>query len=91
MASPILNSVDDSATSVELCAARPIGRLGLWVFNDSSEILYIGLGVTPTTTSFNVKVAAGGFWEHPFPITGAAANGIWANNSSGAARVTEVI
>jgi hypothetical protein len=90
MSSANLTSVDDSASSVELAAAN-WRRLGLWVFNDSTEILYLGLGITPTTTSFNVKVAAGGFWECPQPACVQVLNGIWANNSSGAARVTEVV
>lgn len=83
-------SVNDSATSVAL-AAENLGRLGLFLHNDSSEILYVGLGVTPTVTSFNAKVAAGASWEMPKPVFQGAVNGIWANNSTGAARITEIV
>lgn len=65
-------------------------RLGLWVFNNSSEALFIAFDTTPTTTLFNVKIAAAGFWECPQPVPHGVLNGIWASNSTGAALVTEV-
>ncbi|HYF46423.1 MAG TPA: hypothetical protein VD926_09460 [Acidimicrobiales bacterium] len=84
-----MSSVDDSASSVTLSAANGI-RQGWSCFNDSSEALYIKFGATASTTSFTVKVAAGAYYEMPEPIYCGVIDGIWAANSTGAARITEL-
>ena len=60
------------------------------VYNDSTEILYLKYGATASTTSYTVQIPAGGYWEMPFPIYTGAIDGIWANNASGVARITEL-
>ena len=89
MATAITTSVDDSGTAQTLKSANS-NRLGLWIFNDSDQILYIKFDGTATTTDFAVEIAAGGFWECPRPVLVQAVSGIWAAGSTGAAKVTEV-
>ncbi|HUR99861.1 MAG TPA: hypothetical protein VMZ26_17490 [Pyrinomonadaceae bacterium] len=88
-ANTTLTSVNDAATSQALLAANA-NRLGFSLFNDSTEVAYVGLGVTPTTSSFNFKIAAGGFYEatQGLIFTGAI-NAIWAADAAGAMKVTE--
>lgn len=83
-----LTSVNDSATSQQLLAASST-RVGFSLFNDSTETAYIGLGVTPTSTSFNVKLVPGAYFEQMSGVvfTGVI-NAIWSADASGAMRVT---
>lgn len=82
-----VGSVESSASSVQLVAARR-GRRGCCIFNDSTQVLYVKLGTTASTSSFTVKMAAGDYYETPFGYTGAI-DGIWAS-ANGNARITEV-
>jgi hypothetical protein len=82
------SSVNDTASSATILAANT-SRLGATVQNDSTEILYLKLGATATVTDYTVKMAVGSYFEVPFGYTGII-DGIWANNASGAARVTEI-
>lgn len=84
-----LANVADSASSVTLQASNA-SRIGWACFNDSTEILYIKFGATASTTSFTVRVAAGGYYEMPRPVYTGIIDGIWANDASGSARVTEL-
>lgn len=85
-----LTNVNDTDSSVALSAANG-GRKGWFVFNDSDQALYVNFGATASATAFTVKVAAGGFYEMPGDcIYRGAINGIWAANSTGAARITEL-
>lgn len=90
--SSTVTSVNDSATSVTLCASNAF-RVALYVFNDSDQILYLKLGATASLTSFTTKVLPQGFYELPdvagFIYVGVV-DGIWAANSTGAARITEL-
>jgi len=65
-------------------------RLWWSVFNESTAILYLKLGTSPSTTSYTVQVPAGGYWEMPPGIiwTGAI-TGIW-SAANGNARTTEL-
>jgi hypothetical protein len=49
----------------------------------------VKLGTTASATSFTKKMAVGEYWEVPFGYTGRI-DGIWANDASGAARITEI-
>ena len=81
-------AVAASATAVTLKAANP-GRKGLVVYNDSAVTLYVGYGLTTTTTDFTYKVLGGGTYEMPEPIFNGLVQGIW-DSASGNARVTEI-
>lgn len=83
------SNVNGSASSVTLKAANA-ARRGLLVHNDADKDLYLKYGATASTTSFTVKILAGGYWEMPFPIYAGVVDGIWASGPTGAARVTEL-
>lgn len=82
--------VNDSASDVILLASNS-SRKGATVFNDSSALLYLGLGTTTvTSTNYSVKIFSNGYYEIPFSFTGEI-RGIWATDpNDGAARVTEL-
>lgn len=84
-----VTSVADTASSTTLLAANG-GRRGFTIWNDSTEILYVKYGATASTTSFTFQMAAGAYYESPTLAYRGRIDGIWANNASGAARITEL-
>lgn len=87
----VMTSVASSITSVVLLAANA-DRKGFIVYNDSTEVLYLNLEASASTTVFTAKVAVGGIFTMPsWPVryTGAV-SGIWPV-AAGSARVTSVI
>jgi hypothetical protein len=82
--------VADSAGN-EMLAALNESRIGLLVFNDSTEALYLKYGIGATTTDFTVKILAAGYWEMPSPMFTGRIDGTWDANSTGAARITELV
>lgn len=87
--SATVTSVADTASSTQLLAANA-NRRKYSVFNNSSEILYLKSGTTASLTDFTVAIppmAQFGFYEDDL-YTGRV-DGIWANNSTGAALITE--
>lgn len=86
-----VSSVNDLDTVQTLCAANA-SRVALYIYNDSDQALYIKLGSAATTADFSVKVAAGGYFELPNTqvIYSGIVTGIWAANSTGAAKITEI-
>lgn len=85
-----ISSVAASASNQTLAAADSTRR-GLMVFNDSDKDLYLKYGATASTTSFTVRIAAGGYWEMHQPIYLGIIDGIWATGPTGSARVTKLI
>lgn len=84
-----VTSVNDSASSQTLLAANS-SRKGFTIFNDSTEILYVKFGATASTTSYAVKMQPGDYYEAlAGTLYTGIIDGIWANNASGAARITE--
>lgn len=84
-----LTNVNDTAANVTLLAANVARRMAA-IFNDSTEALFVKFGATASLTSFTVKIAAGGYYEFPFPIYVGIVDGIWAADAAGAARITEI-
>lgn len=87
--------VADTASSTAILAALAAGgsRKGVIIHNNSSEILYIAYGGTAAAISsagYTYKIPADAHWEMPEPIFSGALWGIWANNSSGYAAITEL-
>ncbi len=80
--------VASSATDVTILAANS-ARKGFYVFNDSTQVLYLLLSnTTSSATVFTQKMAAGdSFSAAPGTYTGIV-KGIWAS-ANGNARVTE--
>lgn len=83
-----LSNVASSASNGTLLASNP-ARIGALVFNDSTQALYLKYGATASTSSFTVKIAAGGFYEFPEPIYTGQVDGIW-DAANGNARLTEL-
>lgn len=82
------SSVSDTASSTQLLASNS-ERKGAAIWNDSSAVLYVLLGSdTASATNCTAKVAADGYYETPPTYLGEV-KGIWASDSSGAARITE--
>lgn len=81
-----LANVASSVTNTTLFSSAS-GIHGRTVFNDSSAILYLKFGVTASTTSYTVQIAAGFYYEFPQPVYAGQVDGIWAS-ASGNARVT---
>lgn len=82
--------VADSASDGLILAANT-ARLGATIWNDSSAVLYLGLGTTTvTTTNYTAQLSEGAYYEVPFGFTGEV-RGIWATDpGDGGARVTEL-
>jgi hypothetical protein len=83
------SSTPDSATNVTVLASNA-NRKAAFFFNDSDQIAYLALGATATTSDYTVKMAAGGFYEIPAPVYTGIVDCIWASNSTGSMRVTEL-
>lgn len=82
-------SVNDVATDVQLLASNASRRVAI-IFNDSTEILYLALGAAAASlTDYTAQLFPRGYFETPYRYTGEI-RGIWANNASGAARITEL-
>lgn len=85
-----LSSVNSSASSGQLLAANP-NRIGVMIFNDDANALYVKYGTTATLTDMTVRISGTfGYWEMPFPIYTGRIDGIWAADGSGGARITEL-
>ena len=82
--------VADNAADVAILASNA-NRLGATIYNDSSALLYLGLGTTAaSTTNYTARVYPNGYYEVPGNYTGEI-RGIWATDpGDGAARVTEL-
>jgi len=81
-------SVASADTDTLLLAANP-DRLGAYIFNASSAILYVGLGTAAVTSGdCTWAIAAGNPWTVPDNFTGEI-RGCWAS-VDGAAKVTEL-
>jgi hypothetical protein len=88
-ATATLSNVASSASSVSLLASNS-SRKGAMIFNDSTQVLYVKLGATASTTSYTVQIAASGYYElPPAHIYTGAIDGIWAS-ANGNARITEL-
>lgn len=82
-----VTQVASSATNVTVLSSNT-ARVGATVQNDSTQILYLKLGTTASTTSYTCKMASGSYYEVPFGYTGII-DGIWAS-ANGFAYVTEI-
>lgn len=76
--------------SNQTLAAANAARLGLLIFNDTDGALFLKYGATAATSSFTVKIAAGGYWEMPSPLWAGIVDGIGTGGTTGATRVTEL-
>lgn len=88
-ATSAVTSVASSATTVSLLASNASRKQAAF-YNDSTQILYLKLGATASTTSYTVQIPAGGYYELPgVTVYTGAIDGIWAS-ANGNARITEL-
>lgn len=79
-----------STTSATTLKAANTARIGLTIFNDDANDLYVLLGTgTVSATVYTVKLVEGAYYETPYGFTGIV-TGVWAGDGSGSARVTEI-
>lgn len=81
-------SVNSSASNVTLLAANT-SRLGASLYNDSTQLCYVKLGATASSSSYTVQMASQDYYEVPFGYVGII-DGIWAS-ANGAMRVVEYV
>jgi hypothetical protein len=81
-------SITSSTSVVTLMVSNAL-RKGLTVFNNADQPMYIKHGSGAATTSFKVKVAAGGLYVMPVPLYTGIVTGIWTGSPTGAAMVCE--
>lgn len=85
--SAVTTSVNDTNSNVVLLPAKST-RAEAIIYNDSSALLYIKLGQNASTTDFTVQLGAG---ETFITQYSGQIDGIWSADSTGAARVTEIV
>lgn len=83
-----VTSVNDTNVSTT-CLAANANRIGAEFYNDSGEIGFLKKGATASATSFTVKLNPNDYYYPEDGYTGVF-DCIWANDGSGAMRVTEV-
>lgn len=84
-----LTSVTSVISSTTLLAANA-NRLGAFIYNDSTAILYIAYASSASTTAYTVQLASQAFFELPTsPDYTGIISGVWAS-ANGAARITEL-
>lgn len=79
------------SASNQTLAASNANRRGLLLFNNTDGNLFVKFGATATaTTSFTVKILAGGYWEMPQPAYTGIVDGIGTAGTTGNTLVTEI-
>jgi hypothetical protein len=79
-------SVASSASNVTLLAANT-SRKGAQLYNDSTQVCYVRMQATATSSNFSVAMQPSDYYEVPFGYSGII-DGIWAS-ANGNMRVTE--
>lgn len=91
----VRSSVADTNSDTQLLASNT-GRKMAVIVNDSDQDLYVGLGATAVSSSnysYFLPKSSGGQksqLELPLPVFTGEIRGIWAADSTGAARITEL-
>lgn len=86
--SQLTNVASVSANSIIVLGIN-LGRRLAMFYNDSTAVLYLKFGLTASTTSYTVQIAAGQYYEMPSPVYTGEIDGIWAS-TNGSVRVTEL-
>jgi len=71
------SEVAASASSVELFAANSQARVRTIQAAAGSATLYVKMGATASTTSHDVVLNAGDYFEFPHPLYSGVVHGIW--------------
>lgn len=73
-----------SATSIELFPANSEARVRTIQATAGSATLYVKMGATASTTSHDVVLGAGDYFEFPRPLHTGVVHGIWSAATGGA-------
>ena len=84
----VTTSTFASTTPSSVLASADADRKVLTIFNEGKGILHICAGATCTTTSYQVRLSTGDYYEVPLNQTSLAHSAVFA--TAGTARVTEV-
>ena len=84
----VTNSNFTSTTASSSLVSAVAGRDVFTVFNEGAGILYISAGGTCTTTSYQVRLSSGDYWECPAGQLSLAHTAVFA--TAGTARVTQI-
>lgn len=87
-ATATLSNVSSLASNQTLLSTNN-DRLGVTLYNDSTQSLFVKYGATASSTSYTVKMGPGDYWEMPQPIYAGQLDGIW-DSANGAVRITEL-
>jgi hypothetical protein len=86
-----VTSVADTASSAQLLGLLAT-RKGYKLFNDSTEVAYVKEGTTATTSDYSYQIQPLGFYESVgLGCYTGRIDCIWANNASGAMKITELV
>jgi hypothetical protein len=83
----VTNTNFSSITSAELAPASA-NRESLTVYNEGAGTLFINVGASCSTTSYQVRLLSGDYWEAPAGQQSLQHSGIF--GSAGTARVTQI-
>jgi hypothetical protein len=84
-----ITSIAGAVASTQLLASNA-ARKGMYVFNDSTAVLYLAFAGSASTTAYTVQIPSNGFFEMPVtPVYTGAMYGIW-SSATGNARITEM-
>ena len=84
----VTNTTFTSITPSTSLVSAVAGRRVLSVFNEGTGVLYISGGVTCTTTSYQVRLGVGEYWECPAGQLSLAHSAVF--GTAGSARVSQV-
>lgn len=78
--------------STSTVVLRPVSndRFQLMVYNDSQANLFVKFGPGASSGSFTAKLEPGDFFEAPTPVYTGQVTGVWSDQVSGNAMITEV-
>ena len=82
------NSVANSVTNVTLLSSNASRKSASIYNDDSAASIYVKFGTTASATSYKIKIAAGGYYEFPYPVYTGRVDGI-ATAATGSARISE--
>jgi len=85
-----LTAIPAAPTPVIITSGN-LSRMGLTIFNDSSQPLCLRLGSSVTTSMFTVKLVPQDYYELPGPIYTGVVTGVWTASGSGNALSTELV
>lgn len=88
-ATTIFTSIDADNSEAQVLAAESGKRVGLIIFNGSSNNLFCLIDGDATTSNYSFKLAANTYYEMPKEYFTDKVTGIW-DGTNGAAKVTEI-